>query len=97
MKYFLQQEAVGRDEDGNKQESLQHLQTRSTFGEISVLGDIPEPYTIRVRELCRLLRLDKHSCIELLETHFHDGRIILDNLLEVTYYKAFHLVVLPFT
>lgn len=75
-------EAVGRDEDGNKQESLQHLQTRSTFGEISVLGDIPEPYTIRVRELCRLLRLDKHSCIELLETHFHDGRIILDNLLE---------------
>ncbi|XP_010525078.1 PREDICTED: potassium channel SKOR-like [Tarenaya hassleriana] len=58
------------------------LQPDSSFGEISILCNIPQPYTVRVSELCRLLRLDKQSFMNILEIYFHDGRKILNNLLE---------------
>ncbi|XVF09412.1 hypothetical protein REPUB_Repub07fG0090500 [Reevesia pubescens] len=58
------------------------LQTFSSFGEVSFLCNTPQPYTIRVRELCRVLRLDKRSFMEIIEIYFSDGRIILNNLLE---------------
>lgn len=58
------------------------LQPDNSFGEISILCNIPQPYTVRVAELCRLLRLDKQSFMNILEIYFHDGRRILNNLLE---------------
>ncbi|OMO72368.1 hypothetical protein CCACVL1_17837 [Corchorus capsularis] len=72
---------VGRDEN-EKGESFTDLQTFSSFGEVSFLCNTPQPYTIRVRELCRVLRLDKRSFMEIVEIYFSDGRIILNNLLE---------------
>ncbi|XP_059644240.1 potassium channel SKOR-like isoform X2 [Cornus florida] len=75
-------EEVGRDEDDKTEEPLLRSQTYNSFGEISVLCNIPAPYTIRVRELCRLLRIDKQSFINILEIYFHDGQIIVNNLLE---------------
>jgi CRP-like cAMP-binding protein len=59
------------------------LPPNSSFGEISILCNIPQPYTVRVCELCRLLRIDKQSLSNILEIYFYDGRRILDNLLEV--------------
>ncbi|CAM8995843.1 unnamed protein product [Rhodiola kirilowii] len=58
------------------------LPSYSSFGEISLLCNLPQPCTVRVRELCRLLRLDKQSFTEILHVYFRDGRIILNNLLE---------------
>ncbi|XP_038725623.1 potassium channel SKOR-like isoform X2 [Tripterygium wilfordii] len=75
-------EEVGKEENNEIEKILMRLQTNSSFGEISFLCNTPQPYTVRVRELCRVLRLDKQSFIEILATYFSDGRIILDNLVE---------------
>ncbi|CAK7324876.1 unnamed protein product [Dovyalis caffra] len=75
-------EEVGRGENDETEEFLMRLQTYSSFGEVSFLCNTPQPYTIRVRELCRVLRLDKQSFTEILDIYFSDGRIILNNLLE---------------
>ena len=75
-------EEVAIGEDG-MEETVSLLQPNSSFGEISILCNIPQPYTVRVCELCRLLRLDKQSFSNILEICFYDGRKILNNLLEV--------------
>ena len=76
------QEEVGIGEDGSE-ETVSLLKPNSTFGEISILCNIPQPYNVRVCELCRLLRLDKQSFTNILDIYFYDGRKILNNLLEV--------------
>lgn len=79
------QEGVGVGEDG-QEETLLMLEPGSSFGEIAILCNIPQPYTVRVCELCRLLRLDKQSFTNILEIYFVDGRRILSNLTESTEY-----------
>lgn len=59
------------------------LEPQSSFGEIAILCNIPQPYSVRVCELCRLLRLDKQSFTNILEIYFVDGRKILSNLTDV--------------
>ena len=81
---FLQEE-LGIGQDGSE-ETISLLQPNSSFGEISILCNIPQPYTVRVCELCRLLRLDKQSFTNILDIYFYDGRKILNNLLEVTHF-----------
>lgn len=75
-------EEVGIGADG-LEAAVSLLKPNSLFGEISILCNIPQPYTVRVRELCRLLRIDKQSFSSILEIYFHDGRKILTNLLEL--------------
>uniref|UniRef100_A0A7N0V7E4 Potassium channel n=2 Tax=Kalanchoe fedtschenkoi TaxID=63787 RepID=A0A7N0V7E4_KALFE len=70
-----------KDSDGDDNCSVL-LSSYSSFGEISLLCNLPQPCTIRVRELCRLLRMDKQSFTEILHVYFRDGRIVLNNLLE---------------
>ncbi|KAL6993266.1 hypothetical protein U1Q18_011381 [Sarracenia purpurea var. burkii] len=74
-------EEVGIGADG-LEETVSNLEPNSLFGEISILCNIPQPYTVRVCELCRLLRLDKQSFSNILEIYFHDGRRIFNNLLQ---------------
>ncbi|KAI5648118.1 hypothetical protein M9H77_34123 [Catharanthus roseus] len=64
------------------EETVSLLEPYSAFGIISILCNVPQPYTVRVCELCRLLRIDKQSFSNILDLYFHDGRIILTNLLE---------------
>lgn len=78
----LIQEEIGIGEDGSE-EKVALLEPNSSFGEISILCNIPQPYTVRVWELCRLIRIDKQSFSNILEIYFHDGRRVLMNLLEV--------------
>lgn len=75
-----------QDEVGNGDEEeklLTHLHTYNSFGEVSFLCNTPQSYTIRVRDLSKVLRLDRQSFLEIIGIYFFDGRIILDNLLEV--------------
>ncbi|KAA0062380.1 hypothetical protein IC582_021448 [Cucumis melo] len=74
-------EELGIGQDGSE-ETIDLLQPNSSFGEISILCNIPQPYTVRVCELCRLLRIDKQSFTNILDIYFYDGRKILNNLLE---------------
>ena len=62
---------------------LSNLEAECVFGEVSVLCGIPQPYTVRVTELCRLLRIDKDSFFNIMEIYFTDGRQVLNNLLKV--------------
>ncbi|KAM0917958.1 hypothetical protein ACQ4PT_009345 [Festuca glaucescens] len=81
--YFVCQgtlEGVGIGEDG--QETILMLEQESSFGEVAILCNIPQPYTVRVCELCRLLRLDKESFTHILDIYFADGRKLLSNLTE---------------
>lgn len=88
MKIILLQEEVGIGEDG-AEETVSLLEPFSAFGTISILCNIPQPYTVRVCELCRLLRVDKQSFTNILDIYFHDGRKILTNLLEVIVHNMF--------
>ncbi|KAH9680112.1 Potassium channel SKOR [Citrus sinensis] len=74
-------EEVGVGEDGSE-ETVSQLQPNSSFGEVSILCNIPQPYTVRICELSRLLRIDKQSFTSILEIYFCDGRKVLTNLLE---------------
>ncbi|XP_042474517.1 potassium channel KOR1-like [Zingiber officinale] len=74
-------EGITIGEDGSE-ETVLLLEPNSSFGEISILCNIPQPYAIRVRELCRLLRLDKQLFANIMEIYFVDGRTILSNLIE---------------
>ncbi|XP_057460218.1 potassium channel SKOR-like isoform X2 [Actinidia eriantha] len=75
-------EEIGRSEDDETEEPLPYLQMYSSFGEISILCNVPAPCTVRVCELSRLLRLDKQSFTDILEIYFSDGRTIVNNVLE---------------
>ncbi|XVF86189.1 hypothetical protein PTKIN_Ptkin18bG0020200 [Pterospermum kingtungense] len=82
--YFVRHgvlEEVTIGEDGSE-ETVSLLRGNSSFGDISVLCNIPQPYTVRVCELCRLLRVDKQSFSNILEIYFSDRRKVLNNLLE---------------
>lgn len=79
---YTVQEEVSIGADG-LEETVSNLEPNSLFGEISILCNIPQPYTVRVCELCRLLRLDKQSFSNILDIYFNDGRRILNNLLQV--------------
>nr|ANS59120.1 potassium channel transporter [Lycium barbarum] len=74
-------EEIGIAKDGSE-ETVSLLEPNSSFGDISIVCNIPQPYTVRVCELCRLLRIDKQSFSNILEIYFHDGRRILSNLLQ---------------
>ncbi|KAG8383669.1 hypothetical protein BUALT_Bualt04G0037900 [Buddleja alternifolia] len=74
-------EEVGIGADGSE-DTASLLEPNSSFGEISILCNIPQPCRVRVCELCRLLRIDKQSFSNILEIYFHDGRTVLTNLLE---------------
>ncbi|XP_042483218.1 potassium channel SKOR-like isoform X1 [Macadamia integrifolia] len=74
-------ELVGIGEDG-LEETISLLHPHRSFGELSILCNIPQPYTVQVRELCRLLRIDKQSFTNILQIYCFDGRTIFANLLE---------------
>uniref|UniRef100_A0A1D1XLH8 Potassium channel n=1 Tax=Anthurium amnicola TaxID=1678845 RepID=A0A1D1XLH8_9ARAE len=74
-------EGVGIGEDGSE-ETLLKLEPDNSFGEVAILCNIPQPHTIRVCELSRLLRLDKQSFTDILQIYFFDGRTVFNNVLE---------------
>lgn len=75
-------EEVGIIEDDEAEEPVRCLETYSSLGEMSVLCNIRVPYTVRVCEFSKLLRLDKQSFTDILDVFFADGRLIINNLLE---------------
>ncbi|KAL9459366.1 hypothetical protein AB3S75_002712 [Citrus x aurantiifolia] len=74
-------EEVGIEENGTE-DYVSYLHPNNSFGEVSILCNIPQPYTVRVCELCRLLRIDKQSFTNIIDIYFCDGRKVLTNLLQ---------------
>ncbi|KAJ0233440.1 Cyclic nucleotide-binding domain-containing protein [Hirschfeldia incana] len=74
-------EALEAKTDGTE-EHVMFLGPHTSFGDISIICNISQPFTVRVCSLCHLLRLDKQSFSNILDIYFHDGRRILNNLME---------------
>nr|XP_043634848.1 potassium channel SKOR-like [Erigeron canadensis] len=68
--------------EGGRKETVSNLKTLDSFGDVSILKNIPQPYTVRVLDRCLLLRIDKQSFSNILNIYFHDKQKILDNLEE---------------
>ncbi|KAL3697194.1 hypothetical protein R1sor_011270 [Riccia sorocarpa] len=68
--------------DDGAEDVVSRLEADSICGEVGVLCNIPQPFTVRVLELCRLLRLDKDSFTHVVQIYFNDGRKVITNLLE---------------
>lgn len=52
-------------------------------GEVGVLCYRPQPFTVRTKRLCQLLRLNRTSFLNLVQASVGDGTIIINNLLQV--------------
>lgn len=53
------------------------------FGEIGVLCYRPQLFTVRTKRLCQLLRLNRTSFLNIVQSNIRDGTIIMNNLLQV--------------
>ena len=71
-----------RNKDGDADE-ITKLQTYSSFGEVSFLCNMPQHSKVVAHEFSKVLRLDKQSFKDILKIYFVDGRVTLNNLLEV--------------
>ena len=73
------------------------------FGEIGVLCHRPQPFTVRTRELCQILRLNRTPLMNIIQANTEDGSIIISNFLQVIIILCsylcimkHHLMVFPF-
>lgn len=83
--FLLSQEEVANGEDGSE-EIISELRPYGIVGDVAVICNIPQPYTVRVCELCSLLRIDKQSLTSILQIYFKDNSQILSNLLKVHHF-----------
>lgn len=54
-----------------------------TLGEIGVLCQRPQPYTVRTTELSQILRLRRNSLMTTIQTNKEDEQIIMNNIFMV--------------
>ncbi|XP_020111469.1 potassium channel KOR2-like [Ananas comosus] len=64
------------------EESIAELKPYDVFGDVAVLCNTQQPYTVRVCELCKLLRIEKQSLTSIFQLYFNDSRKVLSNLLK---------------
>lgn len=53
------------------------------FGEIGVLFNIPQPFTIRSKKLSQVVRISHHRFKKLVEPLDDDGKTIMSNFTQV--------------
>ena len=70
--------------EGGSEEIISELLPYDIVGDVAVVRNVPQPHTVRVCELCSVLRIDKQSLTSILQIYFKDSRQILSNLLKVT-------------
>ncbi|GLJ05394.1 hypothetical protein SUGI_0017450 [Cryptomeria japonica] len=56
--------------------------TPNLIGEIGFMLNIPQPFGVRSKILCQLLRLSRHDFIQIVQTYFEDGKIMEENFLQ---------------
>eukprot|EP00850_Spirogloea_muscicola_P001493 SM000005S17290 [mRNA] locus=s5:1189145:1195739:- [translate_table: standard] len=70
------------------EQAIHTVVARDIVGEIGVLCGMPQPYTVRARGLCQLLRMDRALFTNLVQTNVQDGRKVIDNLLQSLWEKG---------
>jgi CRP-like cAMP-binding protein len=79
----LSQEEVATGQGGTE-EIISELLPYDIVGDVAVVCNVPQPYSVRVSELCSVLRIDRQSLTSILQIYSRDNRQILSNLLKVT-------------
>ncbi|KAL5675875.1 hypothetical protein ACJX0J_012006, partial [Zea mays] len=75
----LEEVATG---EGGSEDIISELLPYDIVGDVSVVCNVPQPHTVRVCDLCSLLRIDKQSLTSILQIYSKDSRQILSNLLK---------------
>ncbi|XAR70906.1 hypothetical protein NMG60_11027946 [Bertholletia excelsa] len=52
-------------------------------GEIGVLFNIPQPFTVRTKRLSQVIRISHHQFKQMVQPHTDDGQIIVSNFIQV--------------
>ncbi|CAO2842195.1 unnamed protein product [Amaranthus hypochondriacus] len=66
--------SIGRDK------VVQQMIAGDIFGEIGVLCDTPQPFTVRTTELSQILRLNRASLTNIMQANKADSHIVMSNL-----------------
>ncbi|PON65603.1 Voltage dependent potassium channel [Parasponia andersonii] len=61
---------------------LTKLGSSDMAGEIAVLLNIPQPFTLRTRRLSQVVRMSHHHFKQILQPNSEDGKILLSNFIE---------------
>eukprot|EP00850_Spirogloea_muscicola_P007330 SM000037S13465 [mRNA] locus=s37:43200:49998:+ [translate_table: standard] len=69
-------------EGGGEENILNQIFKNQVFGEVALLCSIAQPCTVRVKEYCHLVRIDKQSFQTIVQTYVRDGKRIVTNLLK---------------
>ncbi|XP_019417977.1 PREDICTED: potassium channel KAT3 isoform X2 [Lupinus angustifolius] len=59
-----------------------------SFGEVGVLYNIPQPFTVRTTELSQILRLNRTSLMNVLQAKPGDAQIVMQNLIMLKGHEA---------
>lgn len=63
-------------------------------GEIAVLLNIPQPFTMRTRRLSQVIRMSHHHFKEILQPNSEDGKTLLSNFIEVCFFFFFQFFIM---
>lgn len=55
------------------------LSSKDMFGDIGVIFNVPQPFTVRTRRLSQVIRISHHSFKDMVQPHNEDGKKILRN------------------
>lgn len=58
-------------------------------GEIGVVFNIPQPFTVRTRRLSQVIRIGHHQFKEMVQSDIDDAKIIITNFMNVKVIKIF--------
>ncbi|MCD7450199.1 hypothetical protein HAX54_004346 [Datura stramonium] len=61
---------------------LSKLGSQQMFGEIGVIFNIPQPFTVRTKRLSQVVRISHHHFKQLVQPLQEDGKIILTNFIQ---------------
>ncbi|KAL6520699.1 hypothetical protein OROMI_032259 [Orobanche minor] len=61
---------------------LSKLESPAMFGEIGVIFNIPQPFTVKTKRLSEVIRISHNHFKQLVETLSEDGKIIVSNFLQ---------------
>lgn len=62
---------------------LTKLGSSEMVGEIGVIFNIPQPFTVRTKRLSQVIRISHHHFKQLVQPHSKDGKIIITNFVQV--------------
>ncbi|XP_010540569.1 PREDICTED: potassium channel KAT3-like isoform X2 [Tarenaya hassleriana] len=63
-----------------KEQTICKVDAGDTFGEIGVLCNVMQPFTVRTSKLCQILRLERSSLMNLMRENMEDGCKVVKNL-----------------